>query len=249
MAIAGALSSGVTPAPGATPAFELAIDTHTLFSHGLVGLSSITLNTGAKTDSYNAALGLFGAEGDLLSNGVVNLSRDAEVNGNATAASFSIASGATITGVKLINTQPIQVMPVALPKGLPDLGNVSIGKGQSVTLVGPGSYKVSGIDIQNGGQWLIDNSAGPVTLYLTGQASIAGTIITQNPDPEEFALYVIGNDDVRLMSKASFYGVIYAPNSSIDVTGLGELYGSFIGHTTKLGSSSRVHYDTLLRGQ
>jgi hypothetical protein len=250
LAISGALSNGPLPTPGATPSFELVVNLATLFHQGLVGVGSAILSGTTSTDSYNSQTGLSGSRGDVLSNGTVTLKDIATVNGNATAAAFSISFLARINGSKITATQPTQFLPVSLPQGLTDLGSINVS-GLNTRILSPGSYKVTDVNIKDLGQLLIDNTAGPVTLYVTGQVLVSGggKISVADPDPEKFALYVAGNKSVSLLDAGTFAGVVYAPQSVVTLGGVGEFWGSFIGQQMKLTGSARVHYDTALRGE
>jgi hypothetical protein len=250
VAIAGKVN-GSAPAPGATSAFKLVFKTFSLFQHGLVGASSLEMKNHAAVDSYNSHTGLSGADGDIRSNGQITLDNQARVNGDATAASFSITNGSVITGAKTITAQALSLMPIATPKELPNLGDLVRSNGQMYTLVGPASYEVGKIEFSNGAQLVIDNSAGPVTLYVTKNVKFdnGARITSADPNPEKLALYMINGNDVKLANNGSFYGVVYAPQAVIDLTNGGQFHGSFVGREIKLDNGAQVHYDTALRGE
>lgn len=250
LAITGTVNGNVL-APGATPAFELVFKTFSLFHHGLVGASSISMSNTAATDSYNSNTGLSGTDGDLRSNGLLNLTNVALVNGDATAASFSITNGSVITGTKTTTSQALNFMPIFVPKEIQNLGDIVRTNGATYTLVGPASYKVGKIDLSNGARLLIDNMAGPVTLYVTQYAKTANTaqITTTDPNPENFALYMVNGGDVELTNAGTFYGVVYGPQSRIKFTNGGQFNGAFVGNRVELDNSAQVHYDTALRGE
>ena len=232
VAIAGMLSNGSLPLPGATPAFTLHLETFSFFHHGLFGDASIEMTGNTVVDGYNsnAAPGLH--QGDILSNGVI-----------------SISDTAVVTGDVLISDAPTAFIPVDMPSGLEDLGAIQLSDG-TIT-IGMGSYQASALQISHKGTLSIDNSAGPVTLYLTGpvQVSGKGKIVVADPDPEKFALYVASSEDVRLSGFGNFYGVVYAPESLVKVSGNGQFFGSFVGGSIEASGSAALHYDTALRGQ
>ncbi len=250
LAIAGTVN-GNAPAPGATTAAELVFKTFSIFQHGLVGASSIHMNNVAFTDSYNSATGLPGADGDLRSNGQITLSNLALVDGDATGFSFSQTNGATISGTKTTTTQALSFMPIAVPKELPDLGDIVRTNGQTYTLVGPASYKVGKIDLSNGARLIINNTAGPVTLYVTQAVTTTNTaqITATDTNPENFAMYMVNGNAVKLSNAGAFHGVVYGPQSVIDLTNGGQFYGAFVGSQVKLDNGAQVHYDTALRGE
>lgn len=251
VAIRGTLTGGRLPTPGATPPFTLVLNTYSLFTHGLVGANSIKMSSLAQTDSYNSRTGVPGVQGDVRTNGPLTMSGLSIVKGNATAASFSLSGGSLITGTQTVSTQPLQFMPIAVPSNLPDLGSITLSSGQVRTLVGPASYKVTNITLNDLGQLLIDNTQGPVTLYVSGTVTVSGlgNITVLDPSPEKFALYVTGNGQVKFSNAGMFYGVVYAPNSTITLSSAADFRGAFVGAAVDAKSAARIHYDTALRGQ
>jgi len=249
LALTAQLNDGSLPVPGVTPTFQLSLSLASLFQHGLVGATSIEMNGAASTDSYDSdsALGdLFVSHGDILSNGKITLNGLTVVKGNTTSSTLAVGKLARVTGKKILTNQPVEFMPVMIPKLLPNLGNLTLGLGAIRTL-GAGSYQVSDLVI-NGGSLIINNNAGPVTLYVTGRVSISiGSISVTNKDPERFAVYVAGDDGVTLGLLSSFYGVVYAPQSSMNIFGLGQFYGAFIGDTVTVRDAATIHYDSALR--
>jgi hypothetical protein len=109
---------------------------------------------------------------------------------------------------------------------------------------------VANLLVKSGGRLFIDNSAGPVTFYVTGQVAVsgAGVIDVADPSPEKFAVYVASNKSVALTGGGStFSGVVYAPNSVVSISGAGEFFGSFVGLAVKMSSTARVRYDSSLK--
>ena len=88
MAIAGILNDGTLPVPGATPPAELVMTSATFFQHGLVGEKSVKMDKDAVTDSFNSSTGVYGSEGDVASNGEVELKDSAVVNGDVITSEF-----------------------------------------------------------------------------------------------------------------------------------------------------------------
>jgi hypothetical protein len=176
------------------------------------------------------------------------MSNTAVISGNATATAFSLSGSSSITGMRISPPQQTSFLAVAVPVGLLDLGTIKLAKGITRTL-GPGSYKVTDVSL-SGGQLVIDNVAGPVTLYVTRQFTISsGQVTTTDPNPEKFALYIASTKQAAVNSNGTFVGVIYAPQSVVTLTGSGQFHGSFVGKQMKLTGSARVRYDTALRGE
>lgn len=245
------LVNGKRPTPGTTPAVEMVVETFSLFEHGLFADANLEMTGAVRTDSYHSQTGVGGGQrGDLRSNGEIKLVDNVVVNGNATGRTFALSGAATITGVKTTTTQSVALMPVSMPSGLPDLGEIEVENTETRTLE-PGSYLVSDLTVGSNGTLVIDNTDGPVTLYVTGDVDISTNngVVTTDPDPEKFAVYVVGDGDVKIQNQGHFHGVIYAPASLLDLSGAGHFFGAFVGKNVKVSNSVTLHYDTALRGE
>lgn len=251
LAISGK-TNGKSPAPGTTPPFMLSLQLATLFDNGLVGLTSVTMRNTSSTTSFRSTDWNFSfrmaRQGDVLTNGLLQMDRRARINGDATAASFS--SFGRITGRRIKTSSVTEVLPVATPNGLQNLGAITLTDG-TTQILEAGSYLITGITIEHGSGLVIDNSAGPVTLYVTGPINISGSgsVTTTNPAPERFAVYVANSSPVTLADSGQFYGLLYAPLSSVTLSGWSEIYGALVGLNMTLTNEADVYYDVALRGE
>src|SRR5437762_2601834 len=240
-------------APGATPPFDLVLSTYSLFYQGLVGNASVSVGHSSQTDSYDPITGKSSAHGDVFTNGPLTLSGSAAIKGDATAASFSFSGSSRITGQQTLLAAPTSFMQIQVPAGLPDLGAITLNQNHvTMTINGPGSFRVSALSMTGKSKLYIDNAGGPVTLYVTGGVSVAGTakVYIADPDPEHFAIYVAGTGPVDLENGTpGLYGVVYAPTSSVLIGGSAQFSGAFVGQDVSLDGSATVHYDQALRGQ
>ncbi|TMA38919.1 MAG: hypothetical protein E6J79_05070 [Deltaproteobacteria bacterium] len=120
------------------------------------------------------------------------------------------------------------------------------------TLVGPGSFLASDLIVAGRSTLFVDNSAGPVTLYVTGRVAVKGNgrIVVADPNPEKFAIYVASDRPVSFGGSAAtrFYGVLYAPHSAVEIVGGGQWYGAFVGGALRESGRSTVHYYRALKG-
>src|SRR5207248_1447568 len=218
LALMGSVN-GAPPAPGATPPFDLVVSTYSLFYQGLAGTSSVSIGQSARTDSYDPSTGTLGAHGDVFSNGPLTLSNSAK-----------------ITGQRTLLAAPTSFMQLKVPAGLPDLGTIALS-GQSMTINGPGSFRASSLSLSGPSVLFIDNSRGPVTLYLTAGLAVSGQakIVTADTNPEHFAIYVASTNLVSLTSGGpTFYGVVYAPTSSLVIQSSSNFYGAFVGQDVSM---------------
>jgi hypothetical protein len=220
------------PLPGASPEFKLKFDTFTLFRQSLFGDAALEVNDRAEV------------EGDVVSNGVLLLSGRAKIRGDATAFAFDIQEKARVEkGREILATELTEILPIVVPPALPTLAALTIGSGQSEVLRGPGSYRISDLTI-NGGRLVIDNKAGPVTVYVTGRVDVSGAnaITVVDKDVEGFALYVVGDGPVGFTEQEAFHGVVYAPRAPVRLAGQGKFYGSFVGQRVKVEGDAQVYY-------
>jgi hypothetical protein len=235
LAIAGVFPNGALPPAGATPAFDLAITTSSLFPGGLAADNFVELNGDAVV------------EGDVMSNGLVKVGNRAYVDGDLTASSAELTSTRGVSGQVRLGRRDLDVMPFAVPSGLVDLGNVELQSGSVLTL-SPGSYRASLLRLQNGGMLVVDNAEGPVTIYVTGSVEVSSKakVVVTAPDPERLALYVVGGAPVRLQNDGSFYGVVYAPDSWLEVTGNATFVGAFVAREARVTNRAAVVFDPAL---
>jgi hypothetical protein len=237
--------AGMNRAPGATPAAALVVETRTLFHHGV--FTDVSAKVQASTiDAERLGVPL-ATGGDIASNGGITIS-SALVNGNVSAKTVSVSSS-TVTGTITVNAAPLALLPVSVPNGLVNLGNLSLGNGQTMTLQ-PGSYLASGILLDGSAVLTAANAAGPVTIYVTGTVKISGgaKLLVADPNPEKLALYVAGGPSILLDKVGTFYGVIYAPGASLKVKNA-EFHGSFVARDALIDTGAWIHYDRSLRGE
>jgi len=51
---------------------------------------------------------------------------------------------------------------------------------------------------------------------------------------------------VNISGQTDFYGAFYAPNSEMNLTGQGGLYGAFVGNEVTISGQGGIHYDVQL---
>jgi hypothetical protein len=232
LALTGQLGGGALPEPGMTRKFELRLTTASLFSVGLLGRDSVDISGAVVT------------KGDVLSNGAITISDSTVVNGDVTGASVTLRGKGHVKS-RGHNNLPGDLLPVYIPQLATDLGSISLTGDQTLTLE-PGTYNLSGLILRGNSQLLINNVQEAVTLYVTGNVEVsdAASIRTTATGPEDFSLYVQGNNNVTLVSNGAFYGLIYAPESLLALSGTGDFYGAFVGRAIRVTGDVTVNYDT-----
>jgi cytoskeletal protein CcmA (bactofilin family) len=215
-----------------TRKFELRLTTASLFSVGLLGHDSVDISGAVVT------------KGDVLSNGAITVSDSTVVNGDVTGTSVTLRGKGHVKS-RGHNSLPGDLLPVYMPQLATDLGSISLTGNQTLTLE-PGTYHLSGLVLRGNSQLIINNVQEAVTLYVTGNVEVSGaaSLRTTATGPEDFSLYVQGNNTVTLVSNGAFYGLIYAPESLLALSGTGDFYGAFVGRAITVNGDVTINYDT-----
>ena len=169
------------------------------------------------------------------------------------------------------NTYPtdtdIDFPPVSPPVGLPELAwptepngmtidtsrtyltPVVFDQGDKVTIVGDVTIYVPGnMQLKNRAELYIAPESS-LTLYVGGSlTAFNGSIIT-NAEQDARNLKIYGTPTctyINIMNSGEFWGAVYAPSASINVTNSGTMYGSFIGMDFEMDNSGQFYYDTRL---
>lgn len=178
----------------------------------------------------------------------VEMADNSEVHGDVTAKTFVVRGSNVKHGkIKQDYFEPLEIkqknmLPVYVPSSADDLGNLDVGAGTVQTLTGPASYFVD--DVMVDGELQIDNTAGPVTLYVRGTMDVGatGNLTFVSADPDYFALYGVGEGLLRLAGQGTFYGVIYAPDRTVELAGAGFYIGAFVGRDVVVGEQATVQF-------
>ena len=249
IAIAGRVGGGSLPA-GPTLPFDLKITAYSLFHAGLVGIERVEVTHDVAIDSYDPGTMRFADAGRVYSTRLVTVKDRALVRGDVVGASLELGSGVRITGeARHIDGAPASFMQVKAPAGIPTLGKIALDDGRARLIAGPGTFLVEAIKLVKGSELVIDNTRGPVTLYVKGEvtADSGSRIVVIDPAAESFAIYLSGDKAVKLAGDGSlFAGVVYAPRSTIEIKGTSEFSGAFVGKEVKVNDRARVHFDSTL---
>jgi putative adhesin len=81
---------------------------------------------------------------------------------------------------------------------------------------------------------------GGGTFQMTGQG-----ITNQTLRPDALQVYTVATS-VKFTGQSGFYGVVYAPQGSIKITGNAEVFGSYVGRELDLQGNADFHYDERL---
>ncbi len=231
-------------------------------AYGLVGMSSVSINSGTvTTDSYNASSGAYsagsaGALGSLASNGGIT-------NGGTTTVSSKLymQAGQTLTNTGTFNYGSRQATASAIvwptpaagtyattnsngQLGLPASGGPVNQNGITFT-VPPGTYYLSSVSLTN----CTFTCSGPVVIYVNGNFTISGGSFTAyNNLPANLAVYIVTAAGVNISNTSALYADVQAPTSPINITNVSAFYGRLVGSQLTVSSSSTtaLHVDTSL---
>lgn len=153
-----------------------------------------------------------------------------------------------ISDARTVNENGLVVPPISSPKY-----EISLGNGDSLTLK-TGTYYVNSIILNQGSELLIDNSAGPVNIYLEENASNrSGILEAKNGSsinilgkPTNFALYSNSSKAMVLKHNGTFKGLLYAPDAELQIMNSGDFYGVAWGRDTEMKNSGDVFIDVAL---
>jgi hypothetical protein len=254
------------------------------------GSGGIAFSGGNVTiDSYSSALGAYNVTSNRSAFG--NIATDStnvpaiSLSGGTVYGTVTTGPGGTVTGgtvgTNLSWTSGIEPgttnnnMNVSFPSNSPPPNLASFlplpPAGVTNTVVVPsGSYQMS--SYSSGGPMII---TGNVTLYDSGNFSIAGTDYIQLMPGATVTLYVggsismagngvingtgfAGNFNVLGLSgctgisytgNAAFNGTVYAPSADVTIHGNGDIFGAIIAKSATLTGNATLHYPTELAKQ
>jgi hypothetical protein len=250
LSIAGRMNDGSTPPAGATPVFDLKLTTYSLFHSGMVGAQSAEIGGTSIVDGYDSDTMARGSDAAVSSLGKAKVKDTGLVMGDLTAPLVTFENQGRVTGKAAAPTVIGTLMAIKIPSGIPNLGDVDVAKNASQTLVGPGSFQVHKLKVENGARLFVDNSAGPVTIYATDEVSVSdgAAIDLADPRPERFAIYSVSDKPVQFTGRSRATAAVYAPSAPVTIAGDANFSGALVGKSLVAKDRSRLHYDSTLRG-
>ncbi len=237
----------------------------------LVGVDWISVPGDPQTDSFNSRYGPYNAatagdRGSICSDGPIALDGNPVVRGDARSGKgypVTLSGGAIVTGSRGQRLRPLNLPPVdasqaavsndngslpLIPKGnswvspIDGSGNFLVDGGKTYDMP-PGTYYVNNLTLT--GQSTLRLS-GATTIYVTGKLDTSGGyVINQTKLANNFHILMTGST-ATVTAKVAFYGVIYAPNTAVTLTGTADWFGAVTGKNLTFTGSGRAHYDESL---
>ena len=128
-----------------------------------------------------------------------------------------------------------------------NLSSLNIGNGSTVTVYGDVTIVVDGeTDIK--GELIIDPDSS-VEIYIKDDMNVGGNgIVNEGSEPSSLQIYAVGNNvgEVKMHGAGTLYGVIYAPDSNVDLKGGGSVasvFGAIVADRITMNGNYSFHYD------
>ena len=221
--------------------------------------------------SYDAATASY--RGSVCSDGNVHVHGDAEIYGDARAGvngEVTVDGSPVITGnignrVKPLDLPSVDASPYVTTNDndlLPEVLRLN-DNGNGNHWVSPvdnqGDFKLNAGDVYNmpagtyyfrdmllnGGAIL--NITGDVTIYVTRDLTFNGGSFVNNLTEKADSLTIMMTGGVANITYSSpFYGVLYAPDSDVTISGDADVYGAVVANNLKVTGNALGHYDESL---
>ncbi|UCC30758.1 MAG: hypothetical protein JSU86_00480 [Phycisphaerales bacterium] len=233
---------------------------------GIWGFEEVTVPGNVVVDSYDStegayAVGLAEENGDVCSNGDLNISGSIEIYGDALGDPVIVKGGAAlITGDVDTLANPVDPPAVEFGDvetnnnnaviGLTDKGNspfssgwnMSIQANDSLTLP-PGRFFLDSVLFASGASLTI---TGPTEIYVKGNFNETGQgHLNTTGNPRDLAVFCTGTT-VKITGGAEYYGSLLAPNALVTLAGSADFYGGLIAKSIKMAGTMKFHVDESL---
>ncbi len=209
----------------------------------------ITLNSGVVVDGYDPGQGSYG--GPNLQSADIAMTCSQGSDGCPNNCPHGCVTGSIDYGVvQNLNASTLPV-PAHASSGnsvtVPPDTTLGPGYYSSIYLNGgtltllSGSYVVDSLNL-NSGTLYIDDSNGPVYLWVTSGLSPNSVVAVKSGNPADFWLIYDGTGQINNNSGNDFTGVLFAPAASINLDY--HVTGAVVGGQITMNGSAVVHYDS-----
>ncbi len=241
------------------------------FQFAVFGDSTLTMRNSCETDSYNSDSGTYAGtadiiEGDVASNGPVDMINSSEVGGDVSSAEVggvSVDATCTVTGDIENNVAPYDIDPIpdsafvaahdfnSAPGGLSGsyaydgiTHDLTLGTNEVVQLSG-GTYFFN--DMYFGNTSRLHIAAGEaVVIYVAGDIELESTTsVNANGDPSDLMFFSTGSV-FAIGQSIDIHAAFYGPEADVSIGQACEFYGSIIANSVYMENSVRTHYDRTL---
>jgi len=210
--------------------------------------------------------------GDVGANEILSMSGNALIKGDVLLGPDGSASGVNsgnVTGEIFYSGNEVELAAPLLPSyltGLPNLGNLSLS-GNNTQTIPAGNYYYNSISLSGNSVLTVNSNvhlyvgtslstsgnARMLTgasdeIYIGGSASVSGNgIVNTTGLPGNLSIYGLGSaTGLSFSGNGAFSGTIYAPDSSVTISGNGSCSGAVVGNAVILSGNGGFHYDETL---
>lgn len=264
-------NSNVSDARATIEAWVVPIIEHP-FRYAAFGDDSIIMKNTACTDSYNSDSGSYAStllndEGNIGSNGVIDLSNTVDVYGDAASAT---EGGITFDGLATIygdttTTAPRQDMAMvsdsefvwaesnnSAPAGFsgyfsydPLTHALNLNNEYDTLVLSSGVYYFSTITVGNYASLQIAPGAN-VTIYMTDNLVLGQDASVNSGGSSSNMIVYSKGSELILGQHTEFHGAFWGPNTAVSIEQNTDVYGSLVGKSIKIANSACIHYDRSL---
>ena len=259
--VGGSSAVGGSTATSPGPCLNYAVTAVAPCSNGWLP-GCITINNSSRVDSFNSSTGLYG--GTNVGTGSVAMTCSKSLAGSScpnncpsgcitgqvdygNASTFSASTMPVPTHTTNSNrvTVPANtILQPAIPSGVIYFEEIDVNTGGMLTLKS-GRYVVNYLNLNQFGTLYIDDTQGPVVLWVLSSVSPSSTVTVKSGKAEGFWLVYDGTNQVNNNSNNSFTGVIFAPAAEINLDYV--VTGAVVGGKVTLNGTAKVHFDTTLK--
>lgn len=219
---------------------------------GLFGEEGIDIRGSVTVNSYDSSVSTSPIptfNGQMKSNGTasatIDINGSVEVYGDLLSGPGSEADAIQITGASLVTgEQGPAKEETTLSEVDEEAGEEDKQVSSSETWEG-GTYRFESLTVTGGAEL---SFTGPTKIYVEELTLSGGSSVNPNGVPDDLHIYVVEGGDVQMTGNASFYGVLYAPDSEVRMNGSFSLYGAVVGQTIDARGSVAVWADDALQG-
>jgi hypothetical protein len=125
---------------------------------------------------------------------------------------------------------------------------ITLTGAQTITVVGPSVIVVNGGLSMSGNSRIIITSTGSLQIHATGVIDIHKGIINETLLPKNLLIISSNTNDTNaIRDQDPFYGIIYTPNSNLEIDKGAPIYGCVIAKQVTFIKPTAIHYDISLR--
>jgi hypothetical protein len=182
----------------------------------------------------------------VLSEGTVEITGSTRAARAATELLPVVVPGfAALEGIDLEAGAPLLLLP-----GETGVEYITVRDGAELIFVGPATFEVGDLRVETGGSLEFETTDGAVDLFVTDTLVLeaGAAVATSSLDTTRATIQVAGapREPVRLAAKGRFYGVIYAPAATVEITNEFKVFGAAVAQDLQLGAGAKLHFDVRL---